>query len=133
MQTLEFTIGRDGDIADIVPEGDKLITVSRKHAHVRMDIEKALFRVEDLDSSNGLFVMHHGEWERIHKGLLEPNVPVRFGFLETSFAKLLPQIEDFLERSQSAGAPARPADSAQQAGADGYHPRRNPETGEIID
>lgn len=134
MQPLEFTIGRDGDEADIVITGEQRSTVSRLHARARMDAESGLFRVEDLHSSNGLFVMYHGAWKRIEKGLVEPSVPVRFGFQETTFAQLMPQIQKLLGRKQ-AEQPRGPrlAGNILPVEKDGAHPRRNPETGEIID
>lgn len=134
MQTLEFTIGRDSEAADIVIIGERQSTVSRVHARVRMDMERGLFRVEDLHSSNGLFVMNRGEWKRIEKGLVEPNVPVRFGFQETTFAQLMPQIQRLTGKKQTAARRSTPlGGSARQTKTDGAHPRRDPETGEIID
>ena len=46
------TIGRDADHCDIVVAGT---TVSRRHVRIRAD-DAGSFRLEDLDSTNGVFV-----------------------------------------------------------------------------
>lgn len=127
---MDFTIGREQGAADIVPLGDYPESVSRCHAHIRADLEHGTFRVEDLGSTNGTYVYQGTAWERILKGILDLDVPVRFGYLETTFRALLPDIQELAKkRSQALPTPQTP----QHAPEKSSHPHRDPLTGEIIE
>lgn len=99
-----YTIGRTGKADIRVPLTDGSDTVSERHAIIE-PTEDGCYQVEDLNSSNGLFVFHKGTWNRVRTAKILADTPIRLGSMETTAAALLKQApaekEDFA--SPSAG------------------------------
>ena len=135
MKPKQFTIGRDGAHADVVPNGANLNTVSRCHLKVTANWSQSTFRIQDNQTANGTFAKERGKWTRIDKAVVELHTPLKLGQLETSFASLLDKINRVSPRdaapdlapSPPARVPSRPTPDLHQV------VRRDPITGQIIE
>lgn len=129
MKPTQFTVGRDGAHADVVPAGNHLDTVSRCHLKVTADWSKETFRIQDNQTPNGTFAKENGKWVAVSKAVVSMQTPLRLGKLETSFADLMDKISRVGGRhhAEPKPAPARPEPSTPRI------VRRDPTTGQIIE
>lgn len=79
-----LTIGRDPD-SDIVLRDP---SVSRRHADVE-GMATGEYRLRDLGSANGTFVIEDGDWVRIDIATVDGGEPVMFGDMRTTLAELI--------------------------------------------
>ncbi len=77
-------IGRDPK-CDIVVRDP---SVSRRHVEIE-ETSTGDYRLRDLNSSNGTFVIEEGEWVRIDAATVEPAERVMFGDFETAIGELV--------------------------------------------
>lgn len=129
MKPTQFTIGRDGAHADVVPAGNHLDTVSRCHLKVTADWSKETFRIQDNRTPNGTFAKENGKWVAVDKAVVGLHTPLRLGKLETSFDNLMDKINRIGERrpAEQKPAPTRPKPATPRI------VRRDPTTGQIIE
>lgn len=130
MKPTQFTIGRDGAHADVVPDGAHLNTVSRCHLQVTANWDKGTFRIQDNRTANGTFAKMNGKWAPIEKAVVDLTTPLRLGQLETSFAELQDKIGRVEPRREAPQGNAH--STARPTPEPGQPLRRNPITGEII-
>ncbi len=79
-----LTIGRDPG-SDIVLRD---ASVSRRHADVE-GMATGEYRLRDLSSANGTFVIEDGDWVRIDVATVDGGEPVMFGDMRTTLAELI--------------------------------------------
>ncbi len=79
-----LTIGRDPG-SDIVLRD---ASVSRRHADVE-GMAGGEYRLRDLGSANGTFVIEDGDWVRIDIATVDGGEPVMFGDMRTTLAELI--------------------------------------------
>lgn len=84
---MTFVIGRHGSGADIqVPPSYTF--VSRMHARISA-FPGGRYLLEDLNSSNGTFVLAHGMWEQVTRADVDASTPILLADYQTSIAELL--------------------------------------------
>lgn len=84
---MTFVIGRHGSGADIqVPP--HYTFVSRMHARISA-FPGGRYLLEDLNSSNGTFVLAHGMWEQVTRADVDATTPILLADYQTSIAELL--------------------------------------------
>lgn len=84
---MTFVIGRHGSGADIqVPPSYTF--VSRMHARISA-FPGGRYLLEDLNSSNGTFVLAHGMWEQVTRADVDATTPILLADYQTSIAELL--------------------------------------------
>jgi FHA domain len=102
---MSFVIGRQGSGADIqVPP--HFTFVSRLHARISA-FPGGRYLLEDLNSSNGTFVLANGMWEQVSRADVDATTPILLADYQTSIAELLRGIPALMQRQ--APAPAAPA------------------------
>ncbi len=103
---MRIVIGRHGSSADIQVPSD-FAYVSRAHARIST-VPGGGYLLEDLNSSNGTFVLAHGMWEQITRTVVDASTPILLADYQTSIAELLRSLSG---RPQRPAAPpvARPA------------------------
>ena len=101
---MTFVIGRQGSGADIqVPP--RFTFVSRLHARISA-FPGGRYLLEDLNSSNGTFVLANGMWEQVSRADVDATTPILLADYQTSIAELLRGLPAFLQRE--APAPVAP-------------------------
>ena len=111
---MSFVIGRQGSGADIqVPP--RFTFVSRLHARISA-FPGGRYLLEDLNSSNGTFVLANGMWEQVSRADVDATTPILLADYQTSIAELLRGLPALLQREAPAAvAPTpRPAVSPQR-------------------
>ena len=110
-------IGRQGSGADIqVPP--RFTFVSRLHARISAFLG-GRYLLEDLNSSNGTYVLAHGMWEQISRADVDATTPILLADYQTSIAELLRGLPALLQREAPAAvAPTGPPSPRR--------PRRSP-------
>jgi hypothetical protein len=84
---MTFVVGRHGSGADIqVPPS--FTFVSRMHARISA-FPGGRYLLEDLNSSNGTFVLAHGMWEQVTRADVDATTPILLADYQTSIAELL--------------------------------------------
>jgi hypothetical protein len=102
---MSFVIGRQGSGADIqVPPN--FTFVSRLHARISA-FPGGRYLLEDLNSSNGTFVLANGMWEQVSRADVDATTPILLADYQTSIAELLRGIPALMQRE--APAPVAPA------------------------
>jgi hypothetical protein len=91
-------VGRHGSSADIQVPSDYAF-VSRAHARIST-APGGGYLLEDLNSSNGTFVLAHGMWEQVTRAVVDASTPILLADYQTSIAELLRNLSP---------APPRPA------------------------
>jgi hypothetical protein len=118
---MSFVIGRQGSGADIqVPPG--FTFVSRVHARISA-FPGGRYLLEDLNSSNGTFVLANGMWEQVSRADVDATTPILLADYQTSIAELLRGLPAFLQRQAPAlvaptPRPAVPAPPNEPATSD---------------
>ena len=72
-ETHQFTVGSN-EGCDLVLHNE---SISRAHAKIYFNDDSVL--IEDLNSTNGTFVLHGGEFKRIRSAKIKRDTIVRFG------------------------------------------------------
>jgi hypothetical protein len=84
---MSFVIGRHGSGADIqVPP--RFTFVSRLHARISA-FPGGRYLLEDLNSSNGTYVLANGMWEQVSRADVDATTPILLADYQTSIAELL--------------------------------------------
>ena len=111
---MTFVIGRQGSGADIqVPP--RFTFVSRLHARISA-FPGGRYCFEDLNSSNGTFVLANGMWEQVSRADVDAATPILLADYQTSIAELLRGLPAFLQREAPAAvAPTPPPPSPRRA------------------
>ena len=122
-----YAIGRSADAPIRIPDNQR--TVSMMHAEITETADGRLY-LTDRESTNGTAVFRHGDWTVLRQDFVDPNERIRLGAYETTVAQLLAGLPERrvpkpMQRSQIP-APDRDVGRVRR-------PRRNPETGEIIE
>lgn len=116
-----YRIGRGHDVDIVLPHG----TVGRLHAEL-IESPDGRYFLTDLNSTNGTFSLVDKGWQRLDKGYVRPEQPVRLGDYETSARELIARV------SAHRRAPAVPPEAPSVGGPKG-RVERNPATGEIVE
>src|SRR4029453_13253061 len=122
---MSFVIGRQGSGADIqVPP--HFTFVSRLHARISA-FPGGRYLLEDLNSSNGTFVLANGMWEQVSRADVDATTPILLADYQTSIAALLRGLPPFLRREAPAPVaptprPAVPAPPMEVAAGDSGAP-----------
>jgi FHA domain len=122
---MSFVIGRQGSGADIqVPP--RFTFVSRVHARISA-FPGGRYLLEDLNSSNGTFVLANGMWEQVSRADVDATTPILLADYQTSIAELLRGLPAFLQREAPAPVaptprPAVPAARKEAAAGDADAP-----------
>src|SRR6476660_2404314 len=104
---MSFVIGRQGSGADIqVPP--RFTFVSRLHARISA-FPGGRYLLEDLNSSNGTFVLANGMWEQVSRADVDATTPILLADYQTSIAELLRGLPALLQREAPAAVAPRPA------------------------
>jgi hypothetical protein len=82
-----MVVGRHGSSADIQVPSDYAF-VSRAHARISTAPGGGDL-LEDLNSSNGTYVLAHGMWEQISRAVVDASTPILLADYQTSIAELL--------------------------------------------
>ena len=85
-----FSIGREGDIAIIDPDG----TVSKRHAELIVDYEKQRYYLTDIGSMNGTFHVQDAEQKPFYQGYVDVDDHVLFGTYRCSIRDLLNDLQE---------------------------------------
>jgi hypothetical protein len=97
---MSFVIGRQGSGADIqVPQN--FTFVSRLHARISA-FPGGRYLLEDLNSSNGTYVLAHGMWEQISRADVDATTPILLADYQTSIAELLRSLPAMMQRQAPA-------------------------------
>ena len=118
---MSFVIGRQGSGADIqVPP--RFTFVSRLHARISA-FPGGRYLLEDLNSSNGTFVLANGMWEQVSRADVDATTPILLADYQTSIAELLRGLPALLQREAPAAVaptprPAVPAPPRDVAAGD---------------
>jgi FHA domain len=97
---MSFVIGRQGSGADIqVPQ--RFTFVSRLHARISA-FPGGRYLLEDLNSSNGTYVLAHGMWEQISRADVDATTPILLADYQTSIAELLRGLPALMQREAPA-------------------------------
>lgn len=132
---MRIVVGRHGSSADIqVPSGYSF--VSRAHARIST-APGGGYLLEDLNSSNGTYVLAHGMWEQITRAVVDASTPILLADYQTSIAELLRGLYGMPQRQ----APVRPVQRVaaqgvpvpQQQEGTAAAPRSRPATSGILD
>ena len=100
---MRVVVGRHGSSADIqVPS--RFNFVSRAHARISA-FPGGRYLLEDLNSSNGTFVLAHGMWEQVTRADVDASTPILLADYQTSIAELLRSLPGLAERKPPAPAP----------------------------
>jgi hypothetical protein len=102
---MSFVIGRQGSGADIQVR-PRFTFVSRVHARISA-FPGGRYLLEDLNSSNGTFVLANGMWEQVSRADVDATTPILLADYQTSIAELLRGIPALMQRE--APAPVAPA------------------------
>jgi hypothetical protein len=97
-----MVVGRHGSSADIQVPSDYAF-VSRAHARIST-APGGGFLLEDLNSSNGTYVLAHGMWEQVSRAVVDASTPILLADYQTSIAELLRGLYPAPQRQ----APPRP-------------------------
>jgi FHA domain len=116
---MRVVVGRHGSSADIQVPSDCRF-VSRAHARITT-APGGGYLLEDLNSSNGTYVLAHGMWEQITRAVVDASTPILLADYQTSIAELLRSLSPVPQRR----APARPV---QRVAAPGIPIPRERET-----
>jgi hypothetical protein len=126
---MRAVVGRHGSSADIQVPSDYAF-VSRAHARIST-APGGGYLLEDLNSSNGTYVLAHGMWEQISRAVVDASTPILLADYQTSIAELLRSFAPPPQRQ----APPRPVhrvaaepgvrDPREQTGT-AAHPRSKP-------
>ncbi len=101
---MSFVIGRQGSGADIqVPP--RFTFVSRLHARISA-FPGGRYLLEDLNSSNGTFVLANGMWEQVSRADVDATTPILLADYQTSIAELLRGLPALLQREAPAAVAA---------------------------
>jgi hypothetical protein len=107
---MSFVIGRQGSGADIqVPP--RFTFVSRLHARISA-FPGGRYLLEDLNSSNGTFVLANGMWEQVSRADVDATTPILLADYQTSIAELLRGLPAMMQRQ--APAPVAPVAAPMQ-------------------
>ena len=102
---MSFVIGRQGSGADIqVPP--RFTFVSRLHARISA-FPGGRYLLEDLNSSNGTFVLANGMWEQVSRADVDATTPILLADYQTSIAELLRGLPALMQREAPARSPRR--------------------------
>jgi hypothetical protein len=125
---MRFVVGRHGSSADIqVPS--HFPYVSRSHARVSQR-PGGRYLLEDLNSSNGTFVLANGMWEQVSRADVDAATPILLADYQTSIGELLRRLPAMVQRQAPAAVmqpaariepprePAGAQPTGSQAGAD---------------
>lgn len=97
---MSFVIGRQGSGADIqVPP--RFTFVSRLHARISA-FPGGRYLLEDLNSSNGTFVLANGMWEQVSRADVDATTPILLADYQTSIAELLRGLPALMQREAPA-------------------------------
>lgn len=99
---MRVVVGRHGSSADIQVPADCRF-VSRAHARIST-APGGGYLLEDLNSSNGTYVLAHGMWEQITRAVVDASTPILLADYQTSISELLRSLSPVPQRQ----APARP-------------------------
>ena len=103
---MSFVIGRQGSGADIqVPP--HFTFVSRLHARISA-FPGGRYLLEDLNSSNGTFVLANGMWEQVSRADVDATTPILLADYQTSIAELLRGLPTRMQRAAPAPVVAAP-------------------------
>src|SRR5688572_15482440 len=103
---MSFVIGRQGSGADIqVPP--HFTFVSRLHARISA-FPGGRYLLEDLNSSNGTFVLANGMWEQVSRADVDATTPILLADFQTSIAELLRGLPTRMQRAAPAPVVAAP-------------------------
>lgn len=84
---MRVVVGRQGSSADIqVPP--RFNFVSRSHARISTS-SGGRYLLEDLNSSNGTYVLANGMWEQVSRAVVDATTPILLADYQTSIAELL--------------------------------------------
>lgn len=122
-----YAIGRSADAPIRIPDDQR--TVSMMHAEITETADGRLY-LTDRQSTNGTAVFRHGDWRTLRQDFVDSGERIRLGAYETTVAQLLAGLPERRAAKPSQRAPT-PAPARAVAGR--RRPRRNPETGEIIE
>jgi len=101
---MNFVIGRQGSGADIqVPP--HFTFVSRLHARISA-FPGGRYLLEDLNSSNGTFVLANGMWEQVSRADVDATTPILLADYQTSIAELLRGLPTRMQRAAPVPTPA---------------------------
>lgn len=75
----------------MLPNADGIDTVSEIHARIQPAAGGA-YLLEDLHSSNGVFVYEQGRWQRVNSGTVLADTRIRFGAYETTAGSLMERV-----------------------------------------
>src|SRR5262245_61190669 len=110
---MSFVIGRQGSGADIqVPP--RFTFVSRLHARISA-FPGGRYLLEDLNSSNGTFVLANGMWEQVSRADVDATTPILLADYQTSIAELLRGLPALLQREAPAAVAPTPRAAAPAA------------------
>lgn len=124
---MTFVIGRHGSGADIQAPA-RYTFVSRMHARISA-FPGGRYLLEDLNSSNGTFVLAHGMWEQVTRADVDATTPILLADYQTSIAELLrglplrirsqplatQPVPQAMHRASPGAEPAAPAPTAREA------------------
>ena len=122
-----YAIGRSPEAAIRISNAQR--TVSMMHAEITVTDDGRLY-LTDRESTNGTAVFRHGGWVVLRQDFVDPGERIRLGAYETTVAQLLAALPERrvpkpIQRPQIP-VPDRDVGRVRR-------PRRNPETGEIIE
>jgi FHA domain-containing protein len=108
---MRIVVGRQGSSADIqVPS--RFTFVSRSHARISASPGGG-YVLEDLNSSNGTYVLANGMWEQITRAVVDATTPILLADYQTSIAELLRGLAQRHAPAAPAPVPAAEAPVAQ--------------------
>jgi hypothetical protein len=111
---MSFVIGRQGSGADIqVPP--HFTFVSRLHARISA-FPGGRYLLEDLNSSNGTFVLANGMWEQVSRADVDATTPILLADYQTSIAELLRGLPTRMQRAAPVPTPAPRREPASRDG-----------------
>lgn len=127
MSQRTYAIGRSPDAAIRISDVQR--TVSMMHAEITVTDDGRLY-LTDRESTNGTAVFRHGDWVVLRQDFVESSERLRLGAYETTVAQLMTSIpQQRMPKPSQSQKGKRPPEVTPAA----RRPRRNPETGEIIE
>lgn len=124
-----YTIGRSPSADIQTPADDR--SVSSLHAEVTIAHDHRYY-LTDRNSTNGTEVFREGRWQTLRQDFVGPQERIRLGSYETTLRSLVGSI---LEKGRTPEPEPLVDPPAANPGVvdPPQRPRRNPETGEVIE
>ena len=122
-----YAIGRGPEAPIRITDSER--TVSTVHAEITVT-EDGRYYLTDRDSTNGTSVFRRGAWRTVRQDFVDPHERIRLGGYETTAHQLIGTLSD---RPLPVAKPRPEAPQSPKQVAGERRPRRNPETGEIIE